>query len=64
MKNGEFPDGSRTLRAKIDMAHTNMLMRDPCCTVSSMHIITKQGINGVFTRCMILHMAKVIALNR
>ncbi|MBL0056636.1 MAG: glutamine--tRNA ligase/YqeY domain fusion protein [Chitinophagaceae bacterium] len=29
MKNGEFPDGSRTLRAKIDMAHTNMLMRDP-----------------------------------
>lgn len=29
MKKGEFPDGSRTLRAKIDMAHTNMLMRDP-----------------------------------
>ncbi|MBI5371531.1 MAG: glutamine--tRNA ligase/YqeY domain fusion protein [Sphingobacteriales bacterium] len=29
MKNGEFPDGSRTLRAKIDMAHINMLMRDP-----------------------------------
>lgn len=29
MKNGEFPDGSRTLRAKIDMAHPNMLMRDP-----------------------------------
>jgi glutaminyl-tRNA synthetase len=29
MKNGDFPDGSRTLRAKIDMAHTNMLMRDP-----------------------------------
>lgn len=29
MKNGEFADGSRTLRAKIDMAHTNMLMRDP-----------------------------------
>jgi len=29
MKNGEFPDGSRTLRAKIDMAHSNMLMRDP-----------------------------------
>lgn len=29
MRNGEFPDGSRTLRAKIDMAHTNMLMRDP-----------------------------------
>ena len=29
MKKGQFPDGSRTLRAKIDMASTNMLMRDP-----------------------------------
>lgn len=29
MKNGEFADGSCTLRAKIDMAHVNMLMRDP-----------------------------------
>ncbi|MCP9753136.1 glutamine--tRNA ligase/YqeY domain fusion protein [Ferruginibacter sp. HRS2-29] len=29
MKNGEFADGTHTLRAKIDMAHTNMLMRDP-----------------------------------
>ena len=29
MKAGEFEDGSRTLRAKIDMAHPNMLMRDP-----------------------------------
>lgn len=29
MKAGEFPDGSRTLRAKIDMSHINMLMRDP-----------------------------------
>lgn len=29
MKAGEFADGSRTLRAKIDMAHMNMLMRDP-----------------------------------
>ena len=29
MKNGEFADGSKTLRAKIDMTHTNMLMRDP-----------------------------------
>ena len=29
MKNGEFPDGAKTLRAKINMAHTNMLMRDP-----------------------------------
>jgi glutaminyl-tRNA synthetase len=29
MKNGEFPDGSKVLRAKVDMAHPNMLMRDP-----------------------------------
>ena len=29
MKEGLFPDGSKTLRAKIDMAHINMLMRDP-----------------------------------
>jgi len=29
MKNGEFPDGSKTLRAKIDMASPNMHMRDP-----------------------------------
>jgi glutaminyl-tRNA synthetase len=29
MKAGEFPDGSCTLRAKIDMAHPNMNMRDP-----------------------------------
>ncbi|MGV4461657.1 glutamine--tRNA ligase/YqeY domain fusion protein [Ornithobacterium rhinotracheale] len=29
MKNGEVPDGSRVLRAKIDMAAPNMNMRDP-----------------------------------
>src|SRR5271157_1650519 len=29
MNNGEFPDGSRTLRAKIDMASPNLNMRDP-----------------------------------
>ena len=29
MKAGAFADGSHTLRAKIDMAHGNMLMRDP-----------------------------------
>ena len=29
MRAGEFPDGSRTLRARIDMAHPNILMRDP-----------------------------------
>ena len=29
MKNGEFPEGTHVLRAKIDMSATNMLMRDP-----------------------------------
>ncbi|HIQ23279.1 MAG TPA: glutamine--tRNA ligase/YqeY domain fusion protein [Planctomycetes bacterium] len=29
MRAGRFPDGSRTLRAKIDMAHPNLNMRDP-----------------------------------
>lgn len=29
MKNGVYKDGEKVLRAKIDMAHTNMLMRDP-----------------------------------
>ena len=29
MKNGDFPEGTHVLRAKIDMASSNMLMRDP-----------------------------------
>jgi glutaminyl-tRNA synthetase len=29
MKRGGFPEGSRVLRAKIDMAHPNLVMRDP-----------------------------------
>ena len=29
MKNGEFPDGARTLRAKIDMSSPNLNLRDP-----------------------------------
>jgi glutaminyl-tRNA synthetase len=29
MKAGKYRDGEKVLRAKIDMAHTNMLMRDP-----------------------------------
>lgn len=29
MRNGEFPDGTKSLRAKIDMASPNMHMRDP-----------------------------------
>jgi glutaminyl-tRNA synthetase len=29
MRAGEFPDGGKTLRAKIDMTHPNLIMRDP-----------------------------------
>ncbi|MDP0971431.1 glutamate--tRNA ligase family protein, partial [Klebsiella pneumoniae] len=29
MRQGEFPDGTKTLRAKIDMAHPNLNRRDP-----------------------------------
>ncbi len=29
MRNGDFPDGTRTLKSKIDMAHPNFNMRDP-----------------------------------
>jgi len=29
MREGEFPDGAKTLRAKIDMTHPNLNMRDP-----------------------------------
>ena len=29
MRAGEFPDGSKTLRARINMSHPNLLMRDP-----------------------------------
>jgi glutaminyl-tRNA synthetase len=29
MRAGKYPDGAKVLRAKIDMAHPNMLMRDP-----------------------------------
>ena len=29
MRAGEYPDGAKTLRAKIDMAHPNLIMRDP-----------------------------------
>jgi glutaminyl-tRNA synthetase len=29
MKNGDCPEGSHVLRAKIDMSSANMLMRDP-----------------------------------
>lgn len=51
MKNGEFPDGAKVLRAKIDMAHPNMLFRDPIMyrIIHAEHHRT--GNNGASTRC-------------
>ena len=44
MKNGEFKDGEKTLRAKIDMTSSNMNLRD-----------TVRGTNGAFILYTILH---------
>ena len=61
MKAGEFPDGSRTLRAKIDMAHINMLMRDPILyRIKHEHHHRTGDKWNVSTRCMIWRMDKVI----
>ena len=45
MKNGEFDNGSKTLRAKIDMSHPNMNMRDPVIyrILHAHHHRTKDG---------------------
>ena len=51
MKNGEFEDGARVLRAKIDMASPNMNMRDPGSIIPC---IIRPERNGAFIRCMIL----------
>ena len=56
MKNGTFKNGEKTLRAKIDMSHPNLNMRDPVIyrILHAKHHRT--GKNGVFIRCMIGHM--------
>ena len=52
MKNGEFPDGSHTLRAKIDMASPNMNLQS---TALCAHIITDRATNGASIRCTTMH---------
>lgn len=51
MRAGEFADGEKVLRAKIDMAHPNMLLRIRLCIVFFIRNITVRATNGVFTRC-------------
>ncbi len=53
MKNGEFADGTRTLRAKIDMASKNLNMRDPVMYRIAHSITTALAIRGVSIRCTI-----------
>ena len=56
MKNGEFKDGEKVLRAKIDMSSPNINMRDPIIYIELlMQLITILEINGAYILCMILH---------
>ena len=54
MKNGEFPDGACTLRAKIDMASPNINMRDPAL-YRILHLPHHQtGASGAYIPCTTL----------
>ncbi len=53
MKAGEFPDGTRTLRARIDMAAPNVWMRDPVLYRIRHAEHHHTGVNGAFIRCTI-----------
>lgn len=61
MKNGEFPDGSKVLRAKIDMASPNINMRDPIIYRIARMTTTTQVTSGAFTLCMTLHILSMDA---
>ena len=50
MRAGEFPDGAKVLRAKIDMAHPNMMFRDP---IMYRILTTARATSGASTRCTI-----------
>jgi len=62
---GEFPDGARTLRAKVDMASPNLNMRDPRDVPhSECGSITGPEISGPFIRCTTMRMANRIRSRR
>ena len=52
MKNGEFENGEKVLRAKIDMSSPNINFRDPVIYRISHSLITTLVINGVYIQCM------------
>ena len=55
MKEGKYPDGSKVLRAKIDMTSGNINMRIQFFIVSQEWNIIIQETNGVSIQCMTLH---------
>ena len=57
MRAGEFPEGECVLRAKIDMAHSNINMRDPVLYRILKQSHHRTGILGASIPCMILPMA-------
>lgn len=61
MNTPDVEEGSMVLRAKLDMANPNMHFRDPIMyrIIHTPHHRT--GTNGMHTRCMTLHMDKVIS---
>ena len=61
MKDGGFPDGTKTSRAKTDMSTPNMQMRDPVLTEYCALIITVQATNGASIQCMISRTGKAIS---
>ena len=54
MKNGEFEDGSHTLRAKIDMASPNINMRDPVIYRIAHASHHRTATSGAFILCTTL----------
>ena len=51
MRAGEFSDGAKVLRAKIDMASGNINMRDPAITASAAPTTFAPATSGASTRC-------------
>lgn len=62
MNDGEFEEGSRVLRARIDMASPNMHMRDPIIYRILKTLITGPAQHGKSTRCTISPTGRAITL--
>jgi glutaminyl-tRNA synthetase len=60
MKNGDYPEGSHVLRAKIDMSSANMLMRDPLMYRVLHRHHHRTETTGRFILCMISLMSDYI----